>query len=316
MINIFYRLGSEIALAQSHTEFAAIGKEKVLWIDLLDPSGEEKRTVETLLGAEIQNRGQAEEIESSSHYSESEKSIFCNTNFLSPSDDEMSMDPVSFILSDGILTTLRDIPLRSFDLLQRKMQAKPGLFPDCFAVFIAIVDKRVDLDADLVELISQDTAQFSKRINQKEDINEEFLLDINQLQENAMLVRENVVDKQRIISNVFKSDLCPDRYDHKFTVILQDIASLINHINFTFERLEYLQDTVLGIINLDQNRIMKTFTFISLLLMPTTLVASFYGMNVELPFARNWWAWIAIMGLMMLVIVVLWIVFRHKKMLK
>ena len=314
MIKIFFKKDGEILLTQSCQDLTSSGS--ILWIDLLDPSGDEKRAVEAFIGTEIQSRAQAEEIESSSHYSESEQAIFCNTNFLSPSDDEMSMDPVSFILSKGVLVTLRDIPLRSFDLLQRKMQARPGLFSDCFAVFIAIVDKRVDLDADLVELISQDTTQFSKRINQKEDINEEFLLDINQLQENAMLVRENVVDKQRIISNVSKSDLCPEAYDHKFAIILQDTASLINHINFTFERLEYLQDTVVGIINLDQNRIMKTFTFISLLLMPTTLVASFYGMNVSLPFSDRWWAWVAIIGVMALIIVVLLFIFRHKKMLK
>ena len=98
-------------------------------------------------------------------------------------------------------------------------------------------------------------------------------------------------------------------------IILQDIGSLINHINFTFERLEYLQDTVVGIINLDQNRIMKIFTFISLLLMPATLVASFYGMNVKLPLADKWWAWTAIAAAMLCLILGLWFLFRKRKML-
>jgi magnesium transporter len=60
---------------------------------------------------------------------------------------------------------------------------------------------------------------------------------------------------------------------------------------------------------------MKIFTFISLLLMPATLVASFYGMNVELPIATYWWAWIAILALMILRIGGLWFIFRRKKML-
>ena len=315
MISIFYRLGSEIVLSQSLTEFATIGKENVLWIDLVDPSGEEKRGVESFLDTELQSRGQAEEIESSSRFSEDASSIFANTNFLSPTGDEMSMDPVSFIINGGILCTLREIPLRSFDLLQRKIQARPALYKDGFTVFVEIMDKRVDLDADIVELVSQDTAQFSKRINQQEDINEEFLLDINQLQENVMMIRENIVDKQRLISNILKSDHCPDIMDKKLTVLIQDIASLINHINFTFERLEYLQDTVVGLINLEQNRIMKIFTFISLVLMPATLVASFYGMNVSLPFDGRWWAWIAILALMVVLIGGIWLIFRRKKML-
>ena len=313
MIRIFYRQGKEILLTQSQTEFATISKENVLWIDLQDPSGEEKRAAEDFLGTRIQNRGQAEEIETSSRFFETSGYIFANTNFLSPTGDEMSMDPVSFILTKHTLTTLREIPIRSFDLLRNKIQARPDLFPDGFHVFVEIIDKRVDLDADIVELVSQDTSQFSKRINQQEDINEEFLLDINQLQENAMLIRENVVDKQRILGNVLKSDLFPDSLDKKFSIILQDIASLINHINFSFERLEYLQDTVVGMINLEQNRIMKTFTLISLLLMPATLIASFYGMNVKLPFDGFRWMWLVILGVMAILVTALVWIFRKKK---
>ena len=313
MIRIFYRQAKEILLTQSQTEFAAIGKENVLWIDLQDPTGEEKRATEDFIGTKIQNRGQAEEIETSSRFYETEGFIFANTNFLSPTGDEMSMDPVSFILSKHTLVTLREIPIRSFNLLGNKIQARPDLYADGFSVFVEIIDKRVDLDADIVELVSQDTGQFSKRINQQEDINEEFLLDINQLQENAMLIRENVVDKQRILGNVLKSDLFPDSLDKKFSVILQDIASLINHINFTFERLEYLQDTVVGMINLEQNRIMKTFTLISLLLMPATLIASFYGMNVKLPFDGFPLAWLGIVAVMVVIVLAVIFIFRKKK---
>ena len=317
MIKIFYRRGNDIIVSQSETEFAAIGKEKVLWIDLLQPTGEQKRAVEAFLGTEIQSRAEAEEIESSSRFYEENNTIFANTNFLSPSGDGMLMDPVSFILAGSVLTTVREIPLRSLDTLQLKIQALPDEFPDGFTTFVEIMDKRVDLDADIVELISKEVSQFGKRINQKEDINEDFLLDINQLQENAMTVRENVVDKQRLISNILKSKLCPRDAEVRedLGIILQDIASLINHTNFNFERLEYLQDTVLGIINLDQNNIMKIFTFVSLLLMPATLLASFYGMNVTLPFAQKWWAWIAIAGLMALLVISIWIIFKRKKML-
>lgn len=106
MIKIFYRQGAEIVFGQSEAEFAAISKENVLWIDLLQPSGEQKRAVEAYLGTEIQSRAEAEEIESSSRFSEEGGVIFANTNFLSPADDEMLMDPVSFIIAGGILTTL------------------------------------------------------------------------------------------------------------------------------------------------------------------------------------------------------------------
>ena len=317
MIKIFYRKDGKIESCQSETELAVISKDAVLWIDLLQPSGDQKRAVEAYLGTEIQSRAEAEEIESSSRFSEEDGVIFANTNFLSPADDQMLMDPVSFIVAGGILTTVREIPLRSIDTLQLKVQALPEQFPDGFTVFLSIMDRRVDLDADIVELISKDVSRFSRRINQMEDINEKFLLDINQLQQNAMYVRENIVDKQRLISNVLKSRLCPKDPDFRqdLGIILQDIASLINHITFTFERLEYMQDTVVGIINLDQNRIMKIFTFVSLLLMPATLVASFYGMNVKLPLADNPFAWVFNVLLMVLLAVAVWYFFKRRKML-
>ena len=317
MIKIFYRRGNEIMLSMSQTEFATISKENVLWIDILEPTGEEKRATEKFLGTEIQSRDQTEEIESSSRFSEDEFGIYANTYFLSPTGDEMSSDPVSFIITDHTLTTLRDIPLRSFDLLQMKIQARPEMFPDAFSLFLEIMEKRVDLDADIVELFAKDTSQYSKRINQQEDISEEFLLDINQLQENAMVIRANVVDKQRLLSNLVKSRRCPKDPElrEELNVLIQDISSLINHINFTFERLEYLQDTVLGIINLDQNKIMKIFTVITLLIMPATFVASFYGMNVALPFDKYRWAWLGILLLMVILALAFWYIFRKKKML-
>ena len=318
MVKILYRSGAEILSTQSEAELAAISRENVLWIDMLQPTGEQKRFVEQYLGTEIQSRAEAEEIESSSRFFEEGGAIFANTNFLSPADDEMLMDAVSFILVNGVLATIREIPLRSLNTLQLKMQALPDEYPDGNTVFVDIMDRRVDLDADIVELISQDVTRYSRRINQNEDINEDFLLDINQLQQNAMNVRANMVDKQRLISNLLKSKIFPKDAElrERLGIILQDIASLVNHISFTFERLEYMQETVIGIINLDQNRIMKVFTFVSILLMPATLVASFYGMNVRLPLARWEWAWLVIIAIMVLLMAaMIWYFFKRKKML-
>ena len=318
MVKILYRSGAEILSTQTEAELAAISRENVLWIDMLQPTGEQKRFVEQYLGTEIQSRAEAEEIESSSRFFEEGGAIFANTNFLSPADDEMLMDAVSFILVSGVLTTIREIPLRSLNTLQLKMQALPDEYPDGNTVFVDIMDRRVDLDADIVELISKDVTRYSRRINQDEDINEDFLLDINQLQQNAMNVRANMVDKQRLISNLLKSKIFPKDAElrERLGIILQDIASLVNHISFTFERLEYMQETVIGIINLDQNRIMKVFTFVSILLMPATLVASFYGMNVRLPLASWEWAWLAIIVIMVLLMAaMIWYFFKRKKML-
>lgn len=315
MIAIFHRRNGKLVVSQSETELSNLNMDNVLWIDLLSPSGEEKHTVDDFLGVEIQSRAQAEEIESSSRFSETEAAIFANTNFLMPGPEDYSMEAVSFTFVRHCLTTLRDVPLRSFTELQRRIIAMPQLYSSGYSVFASIMDQRVDLDADMIELMTKEISQYSKRINQQEDINQDFLLDINQLQENTMLVRENIVDKQRLISNLMKSDKYPGELQARFGVILQDITSLINHANFGFERLEYLQETVVGLINLDQNKIMKIFTLVSVLLMPPTLVTSFYGMNVPLPGMSKWWMWLALVGIMLLTVAVVLYIFRKNKML-
>ena len=316
MIEIFYKENGQMMVARSEADFGKIRCGDVVWIDLFSPSGDEKRAVEAFLGTTIQSRAQAEEIESSSRFSETDQAIFANTSFLIPGPEEYSMETVSFILAGQVLTTLRECPLRSFTDLQRRLLAFPKMYASGYIVFVSILEQRIDLDADMVELISKEIAQYNKKLNLGEDISEEFLIDINQLQDNTMLIRENIVDKQRMVSSILKSTKYPSELQPKFNVLLKDISSLINHTNFSFERLEYLQNTVIGIINLDQNKIMKVFTLVSLMLMPPTLIASFFGMNVSFGrfMSEPGWAWFIIVGLMLLSFFVIFWIFKQRKM--
>ena len=316
MISIFYKKDGQIELFQSEADFANVTYDDVVWIDLFSPTGEEKRATEAFLGTIIQNRAQAEEIEISSRFSETEKAIFANTSYLIPGPEEYNEETVSFILSGDILTTLRECRLKSFTDLQRRLMAFPKMYQSGHLVFLSILEQRIDLDADMVELVSKEISQYNKKVSLGEDISEEFLIDINQLQDNTMLIRENIVDKQRVISSILKSAKYPKEYQPKLNVLLKDISSLINHTNFSFERLEYLQNTVLGIINLDQNKIMKVFTLISLMLMPPTLIASFFGMNISFGsfLSGSPWVWALILVLMMVSIAVIFWVFKRRRM--
>ena len=315
MIEIFYKSNGQMEMSQSTDVLSGLTPEMVVWIDLFAPSGEEKRLTENFVGTTIQSRAQAEEIESSSRFSETDTAIFANTNFLIPGPEEYSMETVSFILTDNVLVTLRECPLRSLTDLQRRMQAFPKLYPTGYTVFVSILEQRIDLDADMIELMSKEIEQFNRKVSLGEDINGEFLLDINQLQENTMLVRENIVDKQRLISSLLKSSKYPHSLQPKLNVLLKDISSLINHTNFGFERLEYLQNTVVGLINLDQNKIMKVFTLVSLLFMPPTLITGFYGMNLKLPLTDTGWDVVIVLVLMIFSFSIILLIFKKRKML-
>jgi magnesium transporter len=316
MLEIFYKNKGQLVTTNELSALDSLGYDDILWIDLLSPSGEEKRGIEGYLNTTLQSRAQAEEIESSSRYSESETTIFINTNFLIPGPDNYSMEAVSFILCEGIIVSIRHVPLRSFTDVQRRLVINYKSMPTGYHILIGVLENRIDLDADMIELMSKEIALFSKKVGHGGEMGEEFILDINQLQENTMLVRENIVDKQRMISSILKSDKFPRDVYAKLNVLIKDVNSLINHTNFSFERLEYMQNTVLGLINLEQNRIMKIFTFVSLLFMPPTVIASIYGMNVDLPIMGGMVDFALIMLIMMISVVTVSILFKRKKMLK
>ena len=317
MVEIFYRLNGQMTVSRSEADLPGINLQDVIWIDLLSPTGDEKRAVEAYLGTVIQSRATAEEIESSSRFSETDAALFANTNFVIPGPESYVMETVSFIITGTTLTTLREVQLRSFTELQRRLMVFPKMYASGYSVFTSILEQRIDSDADMIEILSKEIEQYNHKVGLEEDINEEFLLDINQLQENTMLLRETIVDKQRVISSILKSPKCPKSIQNKLNVMLKDISSLVNHTNFSFERLQYLQNTVLGIINLDQNKIMKVFTLISLLLMPPTLIASFYGMNVALPIipCDSPWNWVIIISMMIISVLIVFFLLKRKKLL-
>ena len=288
MIKVFYKSKGQILTTSDIKELTQnLGFDDVLWIDLYKPEIIENQAVEEFFFFIFQSRAQAEEIESSSRYSETDNAIFVNTDFITPSPDAYSEESVSFVICEGVLVTTRQAPLRTITDFQKRMVNSYGLYSTGYHIFMAIMENRVDLDADMIEVMAKEIEKFGRNVNVGAKVDDDFLLDINQMQENTMMVRENIVDKQRIVTAITRSNKFPSDIRPRLDVLVNDISSLLNHTNFNFERLEYLQNTVLGLINLEQNKIMRTLTFVSLLFMPPTLISGIFGMNVELPIANT-----------------------------
>ncbi|SDD05671.1 magnesium/cobalt transporter CorA [Williamwhitmania taraxaci] len=288
MISIYYKALKKIIHEADIKVFSDLPIDEVLWIDLNNPSLKEKKAVESFIGSNLTSRQKAEEIESSSRYSETENMVIANSNFLIQGEDSFTYEPVSFILKDSILISMRNADLKVFDESSRKFQINYKAFPTGYHIMVALLETRIDLDADMVESIAREISQISKRLSLNTDIDEEIILTINQLQENTMLMRENIIDKQRVLSGIMKSERFPSDITPKLTIMIKDVGSLINHTDFSFERLEYLQNTFLGLINIEQNKIIKIFTVASVVFMPPTLIASMYGMNFKIMPELSW----------------------------
>lgn len=314
MVAIFYKAFNKIVHEIDVNRLKDIDYEDLLWIDLAFPSPEEKQAVEEFFDISLQTRQQAEEIESSSRYFETENLITANSNFLIQNGEDYIQEPVSFTLKDGILISIRNMELKAFADTIRKFYINFKAYPTGYHVLIALFETRIDLDADLVENVAKEIAVLGRRISIADELDEELILNISKLQDTTMLIRENVIDKQRVISGILKSERFPNDTSPKLSIMTKDVGSLINHTDFSFERLEYLQDTFLGLINIEQNKIIKIFTVASVVFMPPTLIASIYGMNFKFLPELQWkYGYLFSLGLMFLSSSLTLIIFKKKK---
>jgi len=277
-LKIFYHEEGKIKISKNLDVIKKINLKDLIWIDLNDVSEKIEDELEEFLKIYIQEDEEIEEIEMSSRYMQTDDSIVANSNFLQ---DNFTVEPVSFIIKNGILVSVRNANLRSFTETIKKIYANTRNFPTGFHVLVALFETRVEYDADMIEDATDQITHLSKTLNTEDDLDQDILIRIKDLQEKVMIIRQNIIDKQRVISNMLKCDFFPEELSPRLTMIVKDINSLFEYTRFGFDRLDYLQDTFLGLVNLQQNKIIKIFTVVSVIFMPPTLIASIYGMNFK-----------------------------------
>jgi len=314
MITIYLKQYNKIVRNADVRLFDDLGYDDILWIDLLSPTIKEQKAVENFMEINLQTRQQVEEIESSSKYSETENAIICNSNFFMPTGDSFSIEPVSFIIAEGVLVSVRFNEFRTFTESAKRLQMNYRAFPTGYHLLISILEVRIDFDADLVEALAKNIAALSKEISLSDSVDKQMLTRISHLQENTMLIRENIFDRQRILSGILRSERFPNDIYPKLQLMIKDVNSLINHADFSSERLDYMQDTALGLISIEQSNVTKIFTVASLFFLPPTMIASIYGMNFVGIQKLHWkYGYPFALGLMVLASALTYLFFRWKK---
>ena len=304
-LRIFYKENEKIRIARQLDILKEIDKKDIIWIDLVDVKEEVENELEQFLKIYIQEDEEIEEIEMSSRYIQTDDSIVANANFLL---DSYDVEPVSFIIKNDILVSVRDVDLQSFNDTVKKMFVNTRNFPTGYHVLVALMETRVEFDADMIE----DTTDKITKASDKVD--EDVLIQIKDLQEKVTIIRQNIMEKQRVISNILKCDFFPDDLQPRLTMIIKDINSLFEYTKFGFDRLDYLQDTFLGLVNIEQNKIIKIFTVVNVIFLPPTLIASMYGMNFDFMPELHWQhGYLFSVGLMIACTLIVLLIFKLKK---
>ncbi len=279
MLRVYYQRQNRVHKVQTLSQLETL--EGLIWIDLQNPTSSEIRDVEANFEFKFQSRQEQVEIESSSRYFETDDEIIANSNFLQFDHDSTHFisNAVSFILQDEILFTYRDADLGAFSDCVKKIKGSGKSFHTGRQILATLLEMGVDNDADLLENLARQVSSLSKDMSFDRDPDEDLILSISRLQELTMELRQNAVDKQRVLSAILKSREFTGEDYERLRIVIKDINSLIDHTSFNFERLEYLQNTFMGLVNIEQNKIIKIFTVASVIFMPPTLIASIYGMN-------------------------------------
>ena len=314
MITVYYRENDRLLKATGTSGLEGVDSANVVWVDLNNLTDKEEVFIETRFHINIPDDRQMMEIESSSRYYESDRIIIANSNFLVPVNGTYRPEPASFILKSNYLITYRNYDLRSFNEMFKRLETQGRHYTNGYQLLISIFEIRIDLDADLIESIANDITQTGKLVSDERLVSKDIIFKISYFQEMNMLLRQNIIDKQRVMQALLRSEFFPEEYSPKVRSILKDITSLIDHTDFGFERLEYLQETFLGLINIEQNKIIKIFTVVSVIFMPPTLIASIYGMNFNhMPELGMRYGYLFALLLMMLSSVITLLVFRKNK---
>ncbi|ANV98698.1 magnesium and cobalt transport protein CorA [Helicobacter enhydrae] len=280
MIKIFAREDQKILQKNLHDSLL----QNILWIDLQDPTNDEVSYIAQTYNLEIPSNEEREEIEESARYWEDPQSITINTYFLIPSvkDRRVNNQTITFILHQDILLTIRYGDFSVFDETQKTLLANPIDYNNGFEVISKIFEIRVEKDADMLENFARSTrALRAKVFDQDIHAYDEMLAHLSRLQEFNMEVRDSLFDKRRAITAMLKSIKPSGEIKKNLTIILKDINSLIEFANTSMNALDNIQSLLTNQINIEQNKTIKLFTVVTVVMMPPTLIGTIYGMNFK-----------------------------------
>lgn len=296
-----------------------------LWIDLLRPTHEEYAEVQQALGFELPTREEMREIEATSrfYYEDGARVMTAPLLVNTDSDNPVSTE-VSFILHRDRLITIRDHESRSFTLTAQWLAKRPFATRD--QVFLALLESIVDRQADFLEAISRDTEELSLRIftpSKKVKESENKLRDaIYRLGRSGNLIsreRDSIIGLSRLVQYAGQEDFGDDSTERpsqlfpRLKPIAKDLQSLSEFSGFLTNKVNFMLDATLGLINIEQNAIVKIFTVAAVIFLPPTLVASLYGMNFKFMPELEWEYGYAFAIFLMLVSVMVPLLFCRRK---
>jgi magnesium transporter len=321
MINLFVLQNGRLSQEQVEDRNELLQYVNPIWIDVVDPEEEELVWIKEAFGVLLPELDDLGDLEASARYFEADDGhLHIRTDFLLDEEETSRNVRVAFVLAKQVLFSIHDEDLPVFRLVRLRARLRPGSVSNAKDVLLDLYFTDAEYSADALEEVYENLEQAGKRVL-SEDINDadaaEVLETIATEEDTNGRIRRNVMDTRRALSFLMRSKLLSDEQQEEARQILRDIDSLENHTAFLFDKINFLMDATVGFINLNQSKIIKIFSVVSVALMPPTLLASIWGMNYKhMPELDATWGYpMAICAMIISAIIPLWY-FHHKGWMK
>ena len=325
-------------LVEYATSVTAPVPKGTLWLDLVEPSADEETAVEAALGIDIPTREELAEIEASSRLYQEDGAAFMTATLIRRGDsDQPESSPVTFIIKDNILITIRYHHPQAFPVYVKRAMKPQTTAMTGWGVYISLLEAVVDRAADHLERVGQIVDETSRhtfgnsrvmaaaenrgpRQPRRPSINlEDLIRNIGEEGDFTSKMRESLVSIGRVVAfmtaivDQMKQTKDVKENRARIRILQRDIQSLTDHSSFLSSKISFLLDAVLGLISIQQNGIIKIFSVAAVVFLPPTLVASIYGMNFNIMPELNWkLGYPMAIGLMILSAILPWLYFKKK----
>ena len=297
--------------------------DEFLWADLFEPTPEEEKAVESLLTVDVPTRDEMKEIETSNRLYEENGAVYMTATVGSKLDSPSpESSAITFILANERLITNRYVDPTPVQRFMQYVVRSPAACTSSATLLAGLLEAFVERMADLLERVQLelDSASLAifPRTGGASPSSQDLHAMIQKIGANGDLIskaRESLVSFQRLLMYVQQATNVSLSRDQRgrFKSTLRDVQSLSDHASFLGNKVQFLLDAVLGLINLEQNNIIKIFSVAAVMFLPPTLVASIYGMNFHfMPELDKHWGYPLALAAMVVSAVIPYIYFRRK----
>ncbi|WWO96995.1 MAG: magnesium/cobalt transporter CorA [Candidatus Dasytiphilus stammeri] len=288
----------------------------IIWLDLIAPEVNERKRIQKILGQSLAHTPDLKEIEASARFFEDSDGLHVHSFFFYEDGSHARNVTVAFTIREGRLYTLRERELPTFRLYRLRSRNKLLVEGTAFEVMLDLFEIKIEQLADEIETIYSELEQLSHIIMKGncDEESDEAVSFLAGLEDMVWKIRLCLMDTQRALNFLARKNRLPLTQNEQSREILRDIESLLPHNESVLQKVNFLLQAAMGFINIEQNKIIKIFSVVSVIFLPPTLVASSYGMNFKYIPELQWsWGYPIAILLMFLTGAAPYAYFKYKK---